>query len=195
MYAFISGKVASLTPALVVLENNGIGYEINISLNTYSAIQGKDHCKLYIHFIVKEDAHTLYGFSSEDERLLFRVITSVSGVGPSSARLLLSSMKPSEFAEAIMREDEAKIKSVKGIGPKSAKRLILELKDKVPSLESTLDIPMAASSNTLKDEALSALIMLGFSKAQAEKSLDKTLHKNPSLDSVEQLIKETLKNL
>ncbi len=195
MYAFISGKVTLLTPAMVVLENNGIGYEIHISLHTYASIQGKKECRLFIHFHVKEDAHTLYGFFSEDEKTLFRLLISVSGVGPASARLVLSSMQPAEFAEAILHEDEAKIRSIKGIGPKSAKRLILELKDKLPQMKASEEIMAPGASNTLKEEALSALIMLGFSKSQAEKSIEKTLRHQPALDSVELLIKETLKNI
>jgi len=195
MYAFISGKVTLLTPAMVVLENNGIGYEIHISLHTYASIQGKKECQLFIHFHVKEDAHTLYGFFTEDEKILFRLLTSVSGVGPASARLVLSSMQPGEFAEAILHEDEAKIRSIKGIGPKSAKRLILELKDKLPEMKAPDEIMTAGASNTLKEEALSALLMLGFSKSQAEKSIEKTLRHQPTLDSVELLIKETLKNI
>lgn len=195
MYAFISGKVVHRSPAIVVLENNGIGYEIHISLNTYTAIEGADNCKLYTYFHVKEDGQALYGFYQEDEKELFELLISVSGIGPNLARMVLSAYPPDEIKAAIINEDEAKIKSIKGIGPKSAKRLILELKDKVTT-EKVKGLPDdGVSSNRLKEEALSALITLGFSRAQIEKGIAKTLKQNPSTQSVEALIKETLKNL
>jgi Holliday junction DNA helicase RuvA len=195
MYAFISGKIVHRSPTVVVLENNGIGYEIHISLHTYGSIQSEDTCKLYTHFHVKEDGQALYGFYMEDEKDLFEKLISVSGIGPNLARMVLSSYPPEEIKEAILSEDEVKIKSIKGIGPKSAKRLILELKDKVTaeSVKGAADVPIA--NNTLKEEALSALIMLGFSKSQAEKGMAKTLRQDQSITSVEALIKESLKNL
>lgn len=195
MYAFISGKIVHRSPTVVVIENNGIGYQIHISLHTYSAIQGSDNCKLYTYFHVKEDGQALYGFYMEEEKVLFEKLISVSGIGPNLARMVLSSYPVHEIKEAILTEDEGKIKSIKGIGPKSAKRLILELKDKLTG-ESVKGVTQAVSANnTLKDEALSALIMLGFSKAQAEKGMAKALTHEPSINSVEALIKETLKNL
>lgn len=194
MYAFISGKMVALTPAMAILDNQGIGYEINISIHTYSAIQGMDTCKLYTYLVVREDAQLLYGFATIAEKELFVLLISVSGIGPNTARMVLSSYPPEDIVQAIVQEDEATIKSIKGIGPKSAKRLILELKDKVTKSDSTLlDAPVA--NNTIKAEALSALVMLGFNKNIAEKAIAKSLTNKPEIASVEDLVKQALKNL
>lgn len=194
MYAFITGKTVALSPAMAVLDNQGIGYEINISINTYSAIQGKDTCKLFTYLVVREDAQLLYGFATEAEKELFVHLISVSGIGPNTARMVLSSFPPEEIVQAILQEDEATIKSIKGIGPKSAKRLILELKDKLKKGDGTvLTAPVA--DNTIKEEALSALVMLGFNKNASEKAIAKVLKTHPDTASVEALVKLSLKNL
>lgn len=195
MYAFITGKVVACTPAFVILENQGIGYEINISVTTYTAIQGMETCRLYTHLVVREDAHMLFGFASEAERDLFLHLISVSGIGPNTARMVLSSFPPQDITSAILREDEATIKSIKGIGPKSAKRLILELKDKLGKMEEDIVPSVSAADNTVRKEALSALIMLGFNKAASEKAIAKVLKSHPDTSTVESLVKLSLKNL
>lgn len=194
MYAFITGKTVALSPALAVLDNNGIGYEINISVNTFSAIQGKDSCRLYTYLVVREDAQLLYGFATEAEKELFVQLISVSGIGPNTARMVLSSYPPEEIVQAILQEDETTIKSIKGIGPKSAKRLILELKDKLKKGEGTM-LTSPTADNTMKEEALSALVMLGFNKNASDKAIAKVLQTHPDTATVEALVKLSLKNL
>ncbi len=194
MYAFITGKTVALSPALAVLDNNGIGYEINISVNTYSAIQGQDTCRLYTYLVVREDAQLLYGFATESEKELFTHLISVSGIGPNTARMILSSFPPEEIVQAILQEDEATIKSIKGVGPKSAKRLILELKDKLKKSEGDM-LTAPVADNTIRQEALSALVMLGFNKNASEKAIAKVLKAHPDTATVEALVKQSLKNL
>ena len=193
MYEYIKGKIADLSPAYVIIENNGIGYFIHISLNSFSQLQGKEECKLYIHQSIREDAHVLFGFSHANEREMFRLLISVSGVGPNTARMMLSSMPSPEVKRAILDEDVNKLKSIKGIGAKSAQRIIVDLKDKV-SIASEDEEILAFSNNTLKIETLSALEVLGFSKKNAEKAIDKLISKNPEI-TVEELIKQALKVL
>lgn len=195
MIAYLKGEITYKSPAYFIIECNGVGYGVHISLHTYSRIHKEERCKLYTYFHVKEDAQTLYGFADEAEKALFAHLISVSGIGPNTARMVLSSFPPEEIKWAIIRDDVKLIQSIKGIGPKTAQRLILELKDKLkkePGEEATIKVP---SSNTLKEEALSALIMLGFSKGDAEKAVHKVLTKNPQIDKVEDLIKEALKNM
>ncbi len=194
MYAYISGKLVFKCATFVVIEANGVGYHINISLNTYSKITGKENCKLYTWLHVKEDAHTLYGFSDEGEKRLFLHLISVSGIGPGTGRMILSSVTPDEIQTAIVKGDVSQMQRIKGIGPKSAQRLILELQDKLKKegIETLTDAPQY---NTVKDEALSALVMLGFSKNLAEKTLDQTIKNSTETLSVEQLIKFALKTL
>lgn len=196
MYAYIDGKLVFKCAAYVIIDAGGIGYHINISLNTYSKLPGTERCKLYTWLHVKEDAHTLYGFSDEGERRLFLHLISVSGIGPGTGRMILSSITPEEIQVAIVKGDLSQIKKIKGIGPKTAQRLILELQDKLKKegIETLTDIPQY---NTAKEEALSALVMLGFSKNVAEKALDNVsqTHKEQGNLSVEQLIKSALKNL
>ena len=193
MYEYIKGKIADLTPAYVIIDSGGIGYFLNISLNSFSQLQKKDQAKIFTHLAVREDAHVLYGFASTNEREMFRLLISVSGVGPNTARMMLSSMAPGEVKKAISQSDVNTLKTIKGIGAKSAQRIIIDLKDKVE--ESMEDQEMITPlSNTLKNEALSALEVLGFARKNAEKALDKLILAEPDI-SVEYLIKRALKIL
>jgi Holliday junction DNA helicase RuvA len=193
MYSFISGTVVEKNPTYVVLDNQGIGYLINITLNTFTAIGEQQHVKLFVHLAIREDAHTLYGFYTESERELFLQLITVSGVGCNTARLILSSMTVSEAVDAIATNNIRMIQGVKGIGAKTAQRIVVDLHDKVGKLEAGGEIS-PAGYNTLKDEALSALMVLGFNKASIEKTLDK-LMKQMDNPSVEDLIKESLRLL
>ena len=193
MYAFISGKVIEKTPAYVVIDNHGIGYFINITLNTFTAIGEKEEVKLYTHTQILEDAHNLFGFYSQKERDLFELLISVSGVGCNTARLILSSLTVSELSNAIANDDAKTIQSVKGIGTKTAQRIVIDLKDKLKKIDVQTEI-FSAPNNTIRTEALSALTILGFNKTAIEKALDKILKQNPDA-SVEALIKEALKIL
>jgi Holliday junction DNA helicase RuvA len=193
MITHIQGKLTEKNPTDVVIDCNGIGYLLNISLHTYSQIPDTENIRLYTHLQVKEDSHTLYGFSSLAEREIFRLLISVSGIGTSTARTMLSSLTPKQVREGIASENVTLIQSVKGIGLKTAQRVIIELKDKVLKV---YDIDEAAyiANNTNKDEALSALEVLGFAKKQAEKVIDNIINNQPEAN-VETLIKEALKNL
>lgn len=193
MYAFISGNIVEKNPAYVVLENNGIGYLINISLNTFTAINNLEKVKLFTHLSIREDAHVLFGFSEEAEKALFLQLTSVSGVGSNTARLILSSLTVNEAIEAISLGKIQVLQNVKGIGAKTAQRIVVDLKDKVAKSVGTSE-KIGTSYNTIKSEALSGLLILGFNKSSADKLLDKLMHNNPEI-SVEQLIKEALKQL
>jgi len=193
MYEFLSGKLTEKNPTNVVLENNGIGYMINISLNTFSKIKDLAEAKMYIHFYVREDAQILYGFADENERELFRFLLSVSGVGASTARLILSSLTSEEVYEAITQGNAPVLQSVKGVGGKTAQRIVIDLKDKLIKAEIELE-KVDFSHNTLKEEALSGLLILGFNKMAAEKALNRIL-KQGEVSSVEELIKEALKAL
>lgn len=193
MYAFISGKVTEKTPAYVVIDNHGIGYFINITLNTFTAIGEKEEVKLYTHTQILEDAHNLFGFYSQKERDLFELLISVSGVGCNTARLILSSLTVSELSNAIANDDVKTIQSVKGIGAKTAHRIVIDLKDKLKKIDIQTEI-FSVPNNTIRTEALSALTILGFNKAAIEKALDKILKQNPDA-TVEALIKEALKIL
>jgi Holliday junction DNA helicase RuvA len=194
MYSFIEGKIADLNPTTAIIECNGIGYLINISLNTYSGIKGKESCRLHTHLVVREDALTLFGFAETSERHVFQQLISVSGVGPNTARLILSSLTPAEVSDAIAHENVRLLQSVKGIGGKSALRIIIDLKDKI-----TKDQPVGenliASHNTGKHEALSALVMLGFNRPIAEKVLEQVIKASGGAQPVDQLIKNALKIL
>lgn len=194
MYSFIEGKIADLNPTTAVLACQGIGYTINISLNTYSLITGKESCRLHTHLVVREDALILYGFADVSERHVFQQLISVSGVGPNTARLILSSLTANEVADAIATENVRILQSIKGIGGKSALRIIIDLKDKIMK-----DLPagenLMASHNTGKHEALSALVMLGFNKPVAEKALDQVIKASDGTLPVDLLIKNALKIL
>ena len=193
MYEFISGKITRTTPAYVVLENNGIGYLINISLNTFEALKDKKDALLYIYENIREDAYILYGFSEIQEREIFQLLISVSGIGANTARMMLSSMSPDELKTAISTENVNQIKSIKGIGLKTAQRVIVELKDKIGKVTDGGKIPIP-KDNTNAEEALSALVMLGFAKGPSQKVVDRILRDHPE-SKVEEVIKLALKML
>lgn len=193
MITHIRGKLVEKNPTFAVVETNGVGYWLNISLNTYSQLPDNEFVILYTHLSIKEDAHTLYGFINKTEREIFRLLISVSGVGPSIARTMLSSMTTDEIQQAIASNNVSVIQSVKGIGVKTAQRVLVDLRDKI-SKTYAIDEVYVSQSNTIKNEALSALEVLGFNKKQVEKVVDKILLDNDSL-SVEVLIKNALKNL
>ena len=192
MISFIRGKKIHIDPAKIIIEVNGIGYDINISLRTYSKLKDESEVFVYTHLNVKEDSHTLYGFNSESERNTFLSLLSINGVGPSTAIMILSSLSANELKKAIVSSDTNKIKSVKGIGLKTAERIILELKDKVLFDDIHNDKFYDDIDNTIKDEALSALSSLGISKNIVEKHINDILDRNNDI-SLEDLIKEVLK--
>jgi holliday junction DNA helicase RuvA len=194
MYAYIDGRLTFKCPAYVIIETGGIGYHIHISLNTYSALKDQERCKLYTWLSVKEDSHTLYGFADEGERRLFLHLISVNGIGPNTGRMMLSSISPIEIQEAIIKGDIDQIKRIKGIGPKSAQRLIIELQDKLRK-DGPDTLISAPKNNTSKDEALSALVMLGFVKNAAEKVVDSAIRSSVNTLTVEEIIKIALKSL
>ncbi|MDB4922355.1 Holliday junction branch migration protein RuvA [Mucilaginibacter sp.] len=194
MYAYIDGKLAFKSAAFVVIDVGGVGYHINISLNTYSKIGSGERCKLFTWLHVKEDAHTLYGFIDEGERRLFLHLISISGIGPNTGRMMLSSITPEEIQNAIISGNVSLIQRIKGIGPKSAQRVILELQDKLRK-EGSDTLSTVPLNKTVREEALSALVMLGFVRNAAEKVLDNELSKNNNDLTVEQLIKSALKAL
>ena len=193
MYDFIKGKLIEKNPASAVIDCNGVGYLINISLNTYSKLKD-ENCLLYTHLAVREDAMSLYGFFDKDERQLFRMLISVSGVGSSTAQLILSSLSPEKAVEAIVNNNISMLQSVKGIGNKTAQRIILDLRDKISKVNISKDI-LSSTHNTNREEALSGLVMLGFSKQSAEKTLDRIISQKGDALSVEDLIKLALQNL
>lgn len=193
MYEYIKGKKIESGPTHVVVENNGIGYFINISLHTFSQIELLSDVQLYIHENIKEDAYSFFGFFDQGERDIFRHLINVSGIGANTARMMLSSMSPLEIHSAIVTENVNSIKAVKGIGLKTAQRVIIELKDKLAK-EPISDKILPGIDNTIRDEALSALVMLGFMKSNSQKVVDKILKDEPSL-KVEMVIKQALKML
>ena len=193
MYAYITGKVAEKSPTYVVLDNQGIGYYINITLNTFTAIGEKEDVRLFTHEQILEDAHNLFGFFTAKERDLFELLISVSGVGCNTARLILSSLTVSELSNAIASDDVKTIQAVKGIGAKTAQRIVIDLKDKLKKNDFPTEI-FTVADNTIKTEALSALTILGFGKAAVDKALDRLLKQMPEAN-VETLIKEALKVL
>jgi Holliday junction DNA helicase RuvA len=194
MITHIKGKLVEKSPTSVIIEVNGIGYLINISLNTFSAIPYQENLKLYTHLQIKEDSHTLFGFYSRKEREIFRLLISVSGIGASIARTMLSSLSPEQIIQGISIGDSAMIQSVKGIGLKTSQRVIIELKDKVLKIYDLDDKISFQNNNTAKEEALSALEVLGINKKTSEKLVDKIILDNTDA-SVELIIKEALKNL
>jgi Holliday junction DNA helicase RuvA len=194
MYEYIDGKLTFKCPAYIVVEAGGIGYHINISLNTYSSLGDAERCKVYLWLHVKEDAHTLYGFADEGERRLFLHLISVSGIGPNTGRMMLSSITPNEIQTAIVNADLPLIQRIKGIGVKSAQRLVLELQDKLKK-EGSGSLIAAPLRSTVKEEALSALIMLGFAKPASEKAIDAAVKTGGQELTVEQMIKLALKHL
>jgi len=195
MIEYIKGTLMDLSPTEAIIECGGIGYSALISLQTYEKLEGQEKCTIYIHHYIREDEELFYGFATKDERELFRLLTSVSGIGVASARMMLSSLTSDEIRSAILSEDINRIKSVKGIGLKSAQRLILELKDKiVKGAGADNTVIFRQENNAVADEATTALVMLGFSKANINKILPAILKNNPSA-KVEEIIKEALKRL
>ena len=195
MISYIKGAITFKSPTYVVVEAGGIGYHVNISLNTYAQIEKLETVKILTLLHVKEDSHTLYGFAEEMERSLFVLLLSVSGIGPNTARILLSSMTAQEARTAIISEDVPAFNKVKGVGPKTAKRIILDLKDKILKDSGESPVPLSIHDNTIRDEALSALVALGFARIQVQKVLNKTLSDHKSIEGVEELIKLSLKQL
>lgn len=193
MIAHLQGRMVEKSLTEVVIDCNGVGYQVNISLHTYSLLPDSENVKLFTFLQVKEDAHTLFGFAEKAERELFKLLISVSGVGAGTARTMLSSMEPRQVIAAIASGNDGAIQSIKGIGTKTAQRVILDLKDKVLKLYDLEEVS-GPGYNTNKEEALSALEVLGFNKKLAEKALEKVLKENPSAN-VEMMIKQALKNL
>lgn len=193
MYEYLNGKLMYKAPTHVVVDVGGVGYRVHISLHTYTRIKDLDACKLYVSFQVREDAHTLYGFVDEGERHLFEQLISVAGVGPNTGRMILSSISPEEIRSAIVSGNVPLIQRIKGIGPKTAQRLVLELQDKLKK-EGPEALVTGRPTQNVPEEALAALVMLGFVRAQAEKVLGGIMQTSPHL-SVEGLIKEALKKL
>ena len=190
MISHINGKLVEKTPTYVVIDCNGVGYKLNISLQTYSAIQ-TENCKLLTHLAVKEDSHTLYGFCTSEERDLFRKLISVSGVGTSTARMILSTYSAEEIVHYIITADVASIQHVKGIGGKTAQRIIIDLKDKVGKGKETSDL-LFTQDNTIKEEALSALLSLGFTKKVAYKKMEQVIKNHEGEITVEDLVRRSL---
>jgi Holliday junction DNA helicase RuvA len=193
MIDYVTGRIAELTPAFVVVDNGGIGYFASISLSTYSRLEGKAECILLVHEVIREDSHQLYGFSDKDERDIFRLLITVSGVGANTARMMLSSLTHDEVEKAILGSDVNTLKGIKGIGLKTAQRIIVDLKDKIGKHTGTGEI-FAFTDNTKREEALSALVMLGFGKSAVLKALDGIIRQEKNL-TVEDLIKRALKCL
>lgn len=193
MISYIKGLITEINPASVTVETGGIGYFINISVNTFSKLDGKTDIKILVHEVIREDAHQLFGFADKEERDIFRLLISVSGIGANTARMMLSSLNPGEIEKAIIESDVNILKSVKGIGLKTAQRVIVDLRDKVGKHAASGEI-FASEDNTRKEEALSALVMLGFAKSAVTKVLDNIIRKEKNL-TVEDLIKRALKNL
>ena len=200
MIEYIRGQLAELAPATAVIDCGGVGYGVSISLNTYAAIQGKKECKLYIHEAIREDAYTLYGFADKQERELFLLLVSVSGIGGNTARMILSALSPSELMNVIRTENTSLLKSVKGIGLKTAQRIIVDLKDKMNLASAAVGAPGAAGLSAsplgtrVQEEAVSALTMLGFAPAPSQKVVLSILQEEPDAP-VEQVIKLALKRM
>lgn len=194
MITYVKGKLVEKNPSYAIIEANGIGYFINISLQTYSALGNDENCKLLTYLSIKEDSHTLFGFLTEDEREVFTQLISVSGIGTNTARMMLSSLSSGELITAIASGNVNALKGIKGIGLKTAQRVILDLKDKVGK-NVYIENLSTPSNNTIKNEALSALMVLGFDKKTAETRIEAMISKNPQIKDVEELIKYSLKNL
>ena len=193
MIDYIKGTITQITPTFLTIESGGIGYFINISINTFSKLEGKSDFRILIHEVIREDSHQLFGFADAAEREIFRFLISVSGVGANTARMMLSSLSPVEIEKAILGSDVDILKSVKGIGLKTAQRIIVDLKDKLGKQAGSGEL-FALADNTNREEALSALVMLGFAKSAVSKVLDKIVREEKNL-TVEDMIKRALKNL
>lgn len=197
MIEYLRGEIVELTPARMIMECAGVGYELNISLHTYSTFHAKQAGKIYVYEVIREDAHLLFGFAEKTERELFLMLTSVSGVGPNTARMILSSLPPHELIQVIASKNEAALTAVKGIGLKTAQRILVDLKNKVKPLESAggpVDASGSAAGGVVAEEAVSALVMLGFQKAASQKAVAAILKNSPLL-AVEQVIKTALRML
>lgn len=198
MIEYLKGGLAELSPASAVIDCNGVGYLANISLNTYTAIQGKKECKLYIYEAIREDAYVLYGFADRQERELFLLLISVSGIGGNTARMILSALSPAELVNAVSTENAALLKGVKGIGLKTAQRIIVDLKDKIKAgatAPATGSVPLLPSIHAqVQEEAIAALTMLGFARAASQKVVLAILQQDPAC-AVEQVVKRALKML
>ena len=196
MIEYIKGEIEELSPTQLIIECNGIGYELNISLTTYSAFNGRKDGKIYVYEVIREDAHLLFGFATREERELFLLLTSVSGVGPNTARMILSSLPPSELINVIASGDDVSLTFIKGIGSKTAQRIVVDLRNKVKPAGSMGEKSKAlpGSRSETAEGAVAALIMLGFQKAASQKAVDSILKKSPS-STVEQVIKDALKML
>jgi holliday junction DNA helicase RuvA len=193
MIEYIKGHITQITPTFVIIETGGMGYLVNISINTFSLLEGKTEFKILIHEVIREDAHQLFGFADAREREIFRLLISVSGVGANTARMMLSSLSPGEVEKAIASSDVHVLQGVKGIGLKTAQRIIVDLKDKTGKHAGSGEI-FSLTDNTNREEALSALVMLGFAKSAVAKVLDKIVREEKNL-TVEDMIKKALKNL
>lgn len=196
MYEYISGKVAELAPAYAVVEAGGVGYYLNISLQTYAAVEGSEDAKLYVHFIVREDVQQLYGFATKLERELFRQLISVSGVGGNTARMILSTYSSSELRNIIATENAVLLKNVKGLGLKTAQKIIVELSGKMIDLglDEPAMVSVTSASSPIFDEALQALVMLGFQKSASEKVLKSLFQESPTL-AVEEAVRQALRRM
>ncbi|MBR6759929.1 MAG: Holliday junction branch migration protein RuvA [Alistipes sp.] len=196
MYEYISGKIAELAPTYAVIDASGVGYCLNISLQTFSAIEGNDAARLYVHFAVREDAQVFYGFATKLERELFRMLISVSGVGGNTARMILSTYSTAELRNIIATENAVLLKNVKGLGLKTAQKIIVELSGKMLEVGADIDIakPVVAQDNEVLTEAVSALVMLGFQKAASEKAVKAILAESPTV-SVEDAVRQALRRL
>lgn len=197
MISYIKGNITFINPAYLIIETCGIGYHVNISLHTYAVLEHQKEVKILTYLQVKEDSHTLFGFATEEERVIFQHLISVSGVGSSTARIILSSLEPGQVNQAIIHEDDALFARVKGIGPKTAKRIILDLKDKIMKSPAAASGEMIHTPQTygIKEEATAALIALGFNKNAVDKVIQLKLKENQYNDSLEQLVKQSLKSL
>jgi Holliday junction DNA helicase RuvA len=193
MIDYIKGKLTEVTPTFIVIDNGGTGYFVSISLSTFTRLEGKDECKILVHEIIREDSYQLFGFADKEERDIFRLLISVTGVGASTARMMLSSLSYDEIEKAILGSDVNTLKSVKGIGLKTAQRIIVDLKDKLGKQSGTGEI-FAFTNNTKREEALSALVMLGFGRSAVLKVLDRIIREEKNL-TVEDMIKRALKSL
>jgi Holliday junction DNA helicase RuvA len=194
MIAFLKGKLVHKDPTFVLIEVNGVGYHVTISLQTYSEIKDQESITLFTHLSIREDAHVLFGFSKEAEKRMFQLLISVNGVGPSTAIVMLSYMTIEELKTAIAHDDVVALQKIKGIGGKTAQRVIIELKDKVKKDVEIIPTSTGVRHNTLRNEALSALITLGINKSAAEKSVDVVLKKSGNTITLEDLVKQALKN-
>jgi Holliday junction DNA helicase RuvA len=195
MIAYLNGKLSYKSPAMVHIDVQGLGYEVQISLNTYSRIQGLESCKLLAYLHIKEDAHTLYGFFDEAERKMFLLLIGVSGIGANTARMMLSSLQPEDIQRAITMENEKMLESIKGIGSKTAKRVILELKDKISKQKDVSHQISVTPNNTIQEDALNALVTLGIARNAAEQAISRVQKAEPLLQDLEGLIKKALKSL